>query len=89
MDKTLKVGDKALLSKAFTEEEVFQFANISSDKNPIHLDKAFGEASIFGQRIVHGVPSGQPVLRTHRHGTSPVRAASTLGRVSPLKLLLL
>lgn len=48
MDKTLKVGDKALLSKAFTEEEVFQFANISSDKNPIHLDKAFGEASIFG-----------------------------------------
>ena len=38
MDKTLKVGDKALLSNAFTEEEVFQFANISSDKNPIHLD---------------------------------------------------
>ena len=55
MDKTLKVGDKALLSKAFTEEEVFQFANISSDKNPIHLDKAFGESSIFGQRIVHGM----------------------------------
>ena len=55
MDKTLKVGDKALLSKAFAEEEVFKFANISSDKNPIHLDKAFGEASIFGQRIVHGV----------------------------------
>ncbi len=24
MDKTLKVGDKALLSKAFTEEEVFR-----------------------------------------------------------------
>ena len=38
MDKILKVGDKALLSKAFTEEEVFQFTNISSDKNPIHLD---------------------------------------------------
>ena len=55
MDKTLKVGDKALLSKAFTEEEVFRFANISSDKNPIHLDKAFGESSIFGQRIVHGM----------------------------------
>jgi enoyl-CoA hydratase len=55
MDKTLKVGDKALLSKAFTEEEVFQFANISSDKNPLHLDKAFGESSIFGQRIVHGM----------------------------------
>ena len=55
MSNTLRVGDKALLSKAFTEEEVFQFADISGDRNPLHLDKDFGEASIFGQRIVHGM----------------------------------
>lgn len=55
MGNTLKVGDKALLSKAFTEEEVFQFANLSTDKNPLHLDSNFGEASIFGRRIVHGM----------------------------------
>jgi len=51
----LKVGDKTFLSKAFSEEEVFQFANLSADKNPLHLDKDFGTASIFGQRIVHGM----------------------------------
>lgn len=55
MDNTLRIGDKALLRKAFTEDEVFQFANISADKNPLHLDKDFGEASVFGQRIVHGM----------------------------------
>jgi len=55
MDKILKVGDKARLSKSFTEEEVFRFAEISADKNPLHLDKDFGRASIFGQRIVHGM----------------------------------
>lgn len=55
MSNTLKVGDTALLSKAFTEEEVFRFAAISGDKNPLHLDRDFGEASIFGQRIVHGM----------------------------------
>ena len=55
MDNTLKVGDKASLSKIFTEEEVFQFAEISTDKNPLHLDKNFGKSSIFGQRIVHGM----------------------------------
>jgi len=55
MKKTIKVGDQALVSKAFTEEEVFQFANISTDKNPLHLDRDFGKASIFGQRIVHGM----------------------------------
>lgn len=55
MGLALKVGDKVFLSKAFTEEEVIQFANISADKNPLHLDKDFGAASIFGQRIVHGM----------------------------------
>ena len=55
MSNTLRVGDKALVSKAFTEEEVFQFADISGDRNPLHLDRDFGEASIFGQRIVHGM----------------------------------
>lgn len=55
MGNTLRIGDKALLRKAFTEDEVFQFANISADKNPLHLDKDFGEASVFGQRIVHGM----------------------------------
>ena len=55
MNKTLNVGDKALLSKAFSEEEVLQFANISADKNPLHLDRDFGKASIFGHRIVHGM----------------------------------
>jgi len=55
MNKTLNVGDKATLCKAFSEEEVFEFANISTDRNPLHLDTEFGEASIFGQRIVHGM----------------------------------
>ena len=53
--KKLKIGDKVELSKAFTEEEVFHFAEISTDKNPLHLDRDFGRASVFGRRIVHGM----------------------------------
>ena len=55
MKRDLKLGDRASLSKAFTEEEVARFADISRDMNPIHVDKEFAEASIFGQRIVHGM----------------------------------
>jgi len=55
MDKTLRVGDRAQISKAFSEEEVFRYAEISTDMNPLHLDKEFGRASIFDQRVVHGM----------------------------------
>ena len=55
MTRNLTVGDKASLKKTFTEDEVRQYAELSTDKNPLHLDKEFGAASIFGQRIVHGM----------------------------------
>jgi acyl dehydratase len=55
MGITLKVGDRASLKKAFSEAEVCQFAEISTDKNPLHLDKEYGRASIFGRRVVHGM----------------------------------
>lgn len=51
----MKVGDKASLSKAFTEDEVVRFSMISTDTNPIHLDKNFAGSSVFGKRIVHGM----------------------------------
>lgn len=55
MKNTIKIGDKASLSKVFTEDDVIQFAKISKDMNPIHLDKEFAASYIFGQRIVHGM----------------------------------
>ncbi len=32
-----------------------QFANISKDTNPIHLDEKFAANSVFGQKVVHGM----------------------------------
>jgi len=55
MNSKLKVGDKATLSKTFTESEVEQFAKISLDDNPIHLDRKYAESTVFGQPIVHGI----------------------------------
>ena len=54
MAKTLNIGDKASLSKAFTAEDVEQFARLSLDANPLHLDEAAAADSVFGRRVVHG-----------------------------------
>ena len=55
MRKKLKIGNIASIQKVFTMEIVEQFAEISTDKNPFHLNEEYGKASIFGQRIVHGM----------------------------------
>ena len=52
---SFKVGDSASLTKAFSEKDVEDFARISLDANPMHIDVEAGRQSIFGQRVVHGV----------------------------------
>ena len=48
------IGQTASLKKVFKSEEVLAFAELSMDKNPIHLDQEYAEQSCFGKRIVHG-----------------------------------
>ena len=48
------VGQSASLTKVFKSDEVEAFAEMSLDKNPIHLDEDYAEHSRFGRRIVHG-----------------------------------
>lgn len=55
MNGKFKVGDKATLCKAFTEDEVRHFAEISLDDNPIHLNHEYAENTVLKQRVVHGI----------------------------------
>ena len=48
------VGQSASLKKVFSSDDVKAFAELSLDRNPIHLDEAYAEQSLFGKRIVHG-----------------------------------
>ena len=48
------VGQTASIKKVFSSDEVKAFAELSLDKNPIHIDEAYAEQSFFGKRIVHG-----------------------------------
>jgi enoyl-CoA hydratase len=55
MTKPFKVGDKASLSKVFTQEEVERYSELSLDANPLHLDPQFAQSTSFGRPIVHGM----------------------------------
>ena len=48
------VGQSASLKKTFKSDEVLAFANLSLDKNPMHIDEEYASRSFYGKRIVHG-----------------------------------
>jgi acyl dehydratase len=42
-------------SRVVDEEAVFAFADVSGDRNPLHLDPEYARAGAFGERVAHGV----------------------------------
>jgi len=53
----LEIGLSRSITKVIDEHAIELFAQVSEDRNPLHLDQAAGEASIFKTRIAHGMLS--------------------------------
>ncbi len=53
----LKIGDSAEISKTISETDVYNFAGICGDFNPLHVDHEFAAKSPFKKRIAHGMLS--------------------------------
>ena len=52
----LNIGDKTTsASRTITEADIVNFAGLSGDYNPIHIDVTYAEKSPFKQRIAHGL----------------------------------
>ena len=51
----IKVGDSASITKSFSDADVRKFAEISGDKNPVHLDDDYAAQTQFKKRLVHGM----------------------------------
>ncbi len=50
-----KIGDTYKSGgRTITEADVVNFAGVSGDFNPLHMDEEFGKKNQFGKRIAHG-----------------------------------
>ena len=54
----IKIGDTFSTTREVTDQLIRDFAELSGDHNPIHLDEEFARGTRFGQRIAHGMLSG-------------------------------
>jgi len=53
--KNLKIGQTLSFEHLLSTDNVQSFVELSGDTNPLHIDKKFGEESIFKKNIVHGM----------------------------------
>ncbi|MFP5527292.1 MaoC family dehydratase [Peptococcus simiae] len=83
----LTIGDTAELSKTMTDDDVQSFAEISLDRNPLHLDDDAARRSIFGQRVAHGILSAgliSAVIGTQLPGKDTIYLEQTLKFTAPV-----
>jgi 3-hydroxybutyryl-CoA dehydratase len=55
--ETITVGQTASWTKTITETDVLQYAEITGDANPVHVDAEAAARGPYGERIVHGMLS--------------------------------
>jgi len=50
----LSIGMRHSTTKTVTEQDVADFARVSGDYNPLHMDESYARTTAFGGRIAHG-----------------------------------
>ncbi|WP_333793611.1 MaoC family dehydratase [Hyphomicrobium sp.] len=85
----LAVGQEASLSKAVSEGDIMAFAEISGDRNPVHVDAAYAAGTMFKERIAHGMLSAafiSAVFGMKLPGPGAIYVSQTLNFKAPVKI---
>ncbi len=85
----LSVGLTERLAKTVASSDVVGFAEVTGDRNPIHLSEHFAAKTPFGTRIAHGLYTASlisAVLGTRLPGPGAVYISQTLNFRAPVKI---
>lgn len=52
-----RIGDRASFARTITEADIVNFAGVTGDFNPVHIDEEYAKATMFKGRIAHGMLS--------------------------------
>ncbi|PJN95645.1 (R)-hydratase [Amaricoccus sp. HAR-UPW-R2A-40] len=84
----LEIGMTRSLSKTVSDRMIELFAEISSDRNPVHLDDAYAQDTIFEGRIAHGMLTAgliSAVIGEQLPGHGTVYLSQTLKFMAPVR----
>ena len=85
----MHIGQTASIGKTITEADILLFAAVSLDTNPVHMNAEAASASLFKERVAHGMLSAgliSAVLGTQLPGAGTIYLAQTLQFRRPVKI---
>lgn len=85
--ESIEVGMNASYTQIIIDENIRDFANISGDHNPVHLDESFAQTTRFKKRIAHGLMSASffsQLFGTKLPGIGCVYTAQSLKFLRPV-----
>jgi len=85
----LEVGMSRSLSKVIGSHEIEMFAQVSEDRNPLHLDEDYARTTMFKGRIAHGMLSAalfSAVIGERLPGHGTIYLGQTLRFLAPVRL---
>lgn len=85
----LEIGNKASLSKTISESDIYQFAGITGDFNPLHVNAEYAKNTIFKERIAHGILTAgfiSSVLAMKLPGQDTIYLSQNLIFKSPVRI---
>lgn len=83
----LEVGQSASFTKTVTETDCYNFAGVSGDFNPAHINEVYAEQTFFKKRIAHGMLSAgfiSAVLGTKLPGPGTIYMGQELKFTKPV-----
>lgn len=85
--ESIQVGDKAGFSKTVGEGDVYGFAGITGDFNPVHVNEVFANGTRFKKRIAHGMLSASfvsTVIGTKLPGANTIYLSQEVKFTAPV-----
>jgi len=85
----LSAGQSAEISRTVSEGDLFVYAGVTGDYNPVHLDKEFAAKSMFGERIAHGMLTAgfiSAALGTQLPGVGCIYLGQEMKFLAPVKI---
>jgi len=85
----LSVGQEASITNRVTADVISAFADVSGDRNPVHVDPDYAATTIFKERIAHGMLSAaylSAVFGMKLPGPGAIYISQTLAFKGPVKI---